>query len=74
MVFVKQFVPTMLIISAAFRGHRILSKPLVKSLVEERRFKVKVISIVVGCLGTSTPNLLKFLKELPGKHPMAPLL
>ena len=35
---------------------------------------VKVIPIVIGCLGAYTPNLSKFLKELPGKHPMAPLL
>ena len=35
---------------------------------------VKVIPIVIGCLGTYTPNLPRFLKELPGKHPVAPLL
>ena len=35
---------------------------------------VKVILIIIGCLGTYMPNLTKFLKELPGKHPMAPLL
>ena len=33
-----------------------------------------MIPIVIGCLGAYTPNLSKFLKELPGKHPMAPLL
>jgi len=34
---------------------------------------VKVIPIVIGCLGAYTPNLSKFLKELPGKHLMVPL-
>ena len=33
-----------------------------------------MIPIVIGCLGAYTPNLSKFLKELPGKHPMDPLL
>ena len=35
---------------------------------------VKVIPVVIGCLGTYSPNLLKFLKELPGKHLVAPLV
>ena len=35
---------------------------------------VKMIPIVIGCLGAYMPNLSKFLKELPGKYPLASLL
>jgi len=35
---------------------------------------VKVFPTDIGCLGSYTPNLPKFLKELPGKHPVALLL
>jgi len=35
---------------------------------------VKVFPIVIGFLGSYIPNLPKFLREFPGRHPMAPLL
>jgi len=35
---------------------------------------IKVIPIVIGCLGPFSPNLLKYLKGLPGKHPIVPLV
>ena len=35
---------------------------------------VQVIPIAIGCLGAYTPNLLKFIKQLPGKHPVASLV
>jgi len=35
---------------------------------------IKVVPIVIGCLGSFTPNLYKHLKELPGRYPLAPLV
>ena len=35
---------------------------------------INVIPIVIGCLESFSSNLLKYLKELPGKHPIAPLV
>ena len=36
---------------------------------------IKVVPIVIGCVGSFTPNLYtKHLKELLGKHLLAPLV
>ena len=43
--------------------------------IKLKRLKsINVIPIVIGCLGSFSPNLLKYLKELPKKHPIAPLV